>query len=1149
MTLDIPEYRIVRELGRGAWGVVHEAVSLETGESVALKKVHGASPDDLLSLKREFRRVRSLHHPNLVQLLSLVIRGDDAYFTMELLDGVDLLRFLRGDEEGPIRAERLPELRRCFLELTDALAYLHANGVVHRDLKPANIFADRDGRVVVLDFGLASESSDMDGSEFQGSLYYSPPEVLYGGESSPAADWYAVGVVLADVLLGRPLFQDDVEALLARKLSPHAPSLPDPLGGFRELLVALLEPEPTHRAGAVELRAALSGEREIESTGFVGRENERAALQALLERDSLEVVFIEGPPGIGKSELVRRVLASSDATVLYSRCHPDESVAYRSLDGVVDHLALVLSASDDVPRVDGCEELVALFPVLAPIFDEKPVSLGDPRARRAAGFSALLELLEQLALRRRVVLWIDDLQWSDQDSATFFELLARRRSALALVACHRSEEITSPIEQLHALWPDASRLVLAPLQGDAAQAMARVYVGEDRVADLVRESGGSPWLMGELGRSWQTQGAHATSGDPMGGAYCALEEDVRELLDLVLVGGALTLPVLRKAADGPMQLAFAHLESRRFVRRTARGTIETWHDRVRESLEPRIEDGARRELHGRLADAWQAIDEPPPRTVARHLRSAGRGAASVPWYRKAAVEAEQQLAFEQAADDYSHALAQSQTKDTALLLGLARATDNAGRSLKAASLYTDVASRVDLSDAERLELQLLAATRYLYGGELDLGWQRMRSVMDHVGLGLPRWPILSALTGRVALLFAGREPRVRSPGSREAHRVLRVEALLGVVKGTVMVSPAVSDALAVRALREALVLGDPGLVLRTMGLEAVSEAAVGGRFLSRRAAQLLAIVRRLCADEDSAYSTAWDALCSGCVSFFQMRLDDAVTQCTAALEGFTRRCVGATHEMNVSASFTIAALAVSGRVKELTAILPELRDSARRRGDLYAGVVSHTAETFLVALAREEPEVALEEADAALAAWPGEDFGSPQYQHLFAVTSCLLYMDRAAEAEKLLEAGWPLLEKAQYLRMDWLGRQLDHLRGRVALQVESVDARTRRSRIAQSIKRLRASSLAPCEPLADCLEAARAAIEGDAERAASLLEGAVTAFDRAGLRLHREAARMQAGRLCGRHDQIDAASAWMNAEGIAAPDKMARLLVPIALVR
>ena len=246
-------YRILEELGRGGMGVVYRAFDEGRGEVVALKTLLHPDPSLLYRLKQEFRTLADLAFPNVVGLYDFVTDDEQSFFTMELVEGSDFLEHVRG------RPERLrPALR----QLATGLAAIHGAGKLHRDVKPTNVLVATDGRVVLLDFGLAGDvqSDDVRRStqlDVTGTVAYMAPEQAMGEPSSAASDWYAVGVMLYEALTGRLPFSGGAIDILRSKVErePPAPrdveaSAPQDLSS---LATDLLRREPGQRPTGAEI--------------------------------------------------------------------------------------------------------------------------------------------------------------------------------------------------------------------------------------------------------------------------------------------------------------------------------------------------------------------------------------------------------------------------------------------------------------------------------------------------------------------------------------------------------------------------------------------------------------------------------------------------------------------------------------------------------------------------------------------------------------------------------------------------------------------------------------------------------------------------------------------------------------------------------
>ena len=316
-------FTVRRQLGAGGMGVVYEVHDQVRDEVVALKTLLRARAADIYRLKREFRSLADVAHPNLVSLYELVVEGADCFFTMELVHGVNLVEYVRGSATtAPLRAERV---RHVFRQLVEGIGALHRRGKLHRDIKPSNILITPDGRVVILDFGLASDVVPDDaaiGESMAGTPAYLAPERRAGAAPSEGHDWYSVGVTLYEALTGRVPFDGPLEDVLRRKREtdpcPPAEIAPDVPDDLNAICMGLLRRDPMQRmtgqeaARILERDSAVSGEARPSQADadppFVGRHRQLDALETALRKakhGTATAVYVHGPSGIGKSALVQ----------------------------------------------------------------------------------------------------------------------------------------------------------------------------------------------------------------------------------------------------------------------------------------------------------------------------------------------------------------------------------------------------------------------------------------------------------------------------------------------------------------------------------------------------------------------------------------------------------------------------------------------------------------------------------------------------------------------------------------------------------------------------------------------------------------------------------------------------------------------------
>ncbi|MFF7328453.1 protein kinase [Streptomyces sp. NPDC090306] len=267
------KYFLEEPLGRGATGTVWRARQRETagaeaavagqpGETVAIKVLKeelASDPDIVMRFLRERSVLLRLTHPNIVRVRDLVVEGDLLALVMDLVEGPDLHRYLR--ENGPFSPVAAALLTA---QIADALAASHADGVVHRDLKPANVLLRQDNgqmHPLLTDFGIA-RLADSPGltrtQEFVGTPAYVAPESAEGRPQTSAVDVYGAGILMYELLTGRPPFSgDSALEVLHQHLSaePRRPStVPGPLWTVVE---RCLRKNPDERPSAENLARGL----------------------------------------------------------------------------------------------------------------------------------------------------------------------------------------------------------------------------------------------------------------------------------------------------------------------------------------------------------------------------------------------------------------------------------------------------------------------------------------------------------------------------------------------------------------------------------------------------------------------------------------------------------------------------------------------------------------------------------------------------------------------------------------------------------------------------------------------------------------------------------------------------------------------------
>ena len=330
----VSHYRIVQKLGAGGMGEVYKAEDTKLRRTVALKFLPPELTRDEAAKRRflhEAQAASSLDHPNICNIHDIGETDDEQiYLVMACYEGETLLdRICR----GPVPWQ---EAAGIVAQATAGLAHAHAKGIVHRDIKPANLFVTADGTVKILDFGLAKlvgSSLVTKGGTTLGTAAYMSPEQADGQEVDHRTDLWSLGVVLYELLAGRPPFAEEYsQALLYGIIHEAPPSLadtqPEVPVGLQEVVGRCLEKKPADRfASARDLALALQGLvgrmppeaagcvedhcpypglapfTEADAGQFFGREAEITTLWAKIPLHPMMALI--GPSGVGKTSFLR----------------------------------------------------------------------------------------------------------------------------------------------------------------------------------------------------------------------------------------------------------------------------------------------------------------------------------------------------------------------------------------------------------------------------------------------------------------------------------------------------------------------------------------------------------------------------------------------------------------------------------------------------------------------------------------------------------------------------------------------------------------------------------------------------------------------------------------------------------------------------
>jgi tRNA A-37 threonylcarbamoyl transferase component Bud32 len=1233
------DYEVLRQLGRGGMGVVYEARDRRRGRIVALKTVQHSDAAALYRFKQEFRALADVAHPNLVSLYELVAEGDSCFFTMELVEGVDFKSYVRGGS-GAVDPGRL---RAALRQLAGGVCALHAAGQLHRDIKPSNVLVTNEGRVVLLDFGLAG-ALDVEGMHHStelhvmGTVAYMAPEQAACRAVGPAADWYSVGALLYEALTGRLPFTGPALLVLQDKQQADppppralAPEVPEDLN---TLCMELLRREPRDRPSGAEVLARLGGTPVPPPAApvprsevlLIGRDRQLEMLEravAAVSQGRTVTACVHGRSGLGKSALVQhflnRLRERGDVLILAGRCYERESVPFKVLDPLIDALSRQLGhlpaaeVQAVLPRDVGA--LVRVFPVLqqveavraaprraqrgadapaeqqrrelAALKDTLPQPEGsrepagpDPQELRRRAFAALRELLARLGDRRPLVLASDDVQWGDADSAALLAEVLRPPDApaLLLLVCYRAEDAaTSPFLQalLPALAPgDASRehhdVAVEPLTPAEARALALTRLGrvdptrEAQARVIAEEAAGSPLFVLELaqhvlGGAELTEGAEEiTLEQVLAARVAALPAGARALLEVVAVAGH---PVRQGDAwratgvHAEGQEAVILLRTARLLRSTGPGEqdlLETYHDRVRETLVARLTPEVRQGYHGRLAQVLEAVGDADPEVLAGHFAAAGERDRAGEWYSRAAAQAAVALAFGRAVVLYRHALELrpgGPDEKRRLRARLADALANAGRGPEAAQEY--FAAAAEAGPVEALELRKRAAQQLLLNGDVEEGLRTLREVLAAVDLRLATTPGRALL----ALLLRRAWVRLRGLGYHERPAVQvaedelrRIDIAWAGAMGLMQIDPLASADLQVRHLLLALRAGEPYRIARALALEALF-AAIAGRPDNRRSETLLEAARALTARIDHPHARGLVCLAAGLAAQVRGQWKAARAQYEQAEQVLRDQCQDVAWEVHTAQAYNHVMLLSLGEIGELSRRLPVLYREAQDRGRLYAWKNDNGFLRPLLCLFGADLEGAREALADYQAQLPRQGLHL-QHIHGFLLEAELhLYTDQGKLAWESLARHWPRLARSLFMRFQIVRILVRELRARCALAaaVQSPEPEPLLREADRDAGRLERERRPWAMAHARLLRAGAAAARGDRVGAARLLAEAARAFEAADMALYAAVARHRLGELvggAGGQELVAAAEEWMAGQQIRDPGRATAVLAP-----
>lgn len=462
-------YRLEGAIGRGGMGEVFRAMDTRLDRAVAVKIMRpssGGRDRAVVRFLREARAASALNHPNIVTIHDVgETPSGDHFIVQEFIEGLTLRALLH----EPLPLATIVDVG-C--QVARALAAAHGAGIVHRDIKPENVMMRADGYVKVLDFGLArvADGLESDGTTrtnmdtapgmLLGTMAYMSPEGAQSGAAGPAADIFALGIVLYEMAAGRrPFVAGTNVGILAAILSEQPlalgrvnPAIPHALD---DLVQRMLAKSPEARPSAndvVDALTELQGRGAVASPSTVsvaprrtvGRDAERATLRRAYDRvragGSL-LVAVTGEAGIGKSSLtedfLREITSGPDRPIVARGRCSERLAGSEAYLPILEVLEDVLRRSTNVSMDQMMRTVAPTWYVQVATRSEHP-SVENMR-REAAGASQermkreLTALFEDLSRTRPVVVFLDDLHWADLSTIDVLNYIARRFADLRVL--------------------------------------------------------------------------------------------------------------------------------------------------------------------------------------------------------------------------------------------------------------------------------------------------------------------------------------------------------------------------------------------------------------------------------------------------------------------------------------------------------------------------------------------------------------------------------------------------------------------------------------------------------------------------------------------------------------------------------------------
>ena len=1230
-----PRFKDSKSIGHGGMGVVYSAFDQTTSETVAIKvaKSLGGNSE---SIKREFRTLAKIRHPNLVVLKELHQFKECVFFSMEFIRGErfnsnSVTQRIAGT---PWLPDEIVNLCDRLLQLVDGVDFLHRSGFAHCDIKPSNILVTSRGRVVVLDLGLAQSLYRQRRRQpqcFGGTSAYMSPEQASGEPPQPASDWFAFGVVMFETLFGYRPFQGTGVDILFDKLAGNA-IVPAPIKetgvalSLSKLCTSLLNPNPSQRPTVAEIRRCLkvfSSQPSVDikslspQTPFFGREEELAILEdALVDSTNSSgptLLLVAGTSGIGKTQLIQKFLenhrCSSDTIVLSGRCYENERIPYKAIDAVIGELATQwrLLESDFV-SAELLNSISGVFNRFAsPIGDSVSLDENSGIPRTAAdGLHAVLTAF--LSEKKRVIIFIDDIQWADADSG---QLLSKVVAGipLLLICSHRPME--RPNQFLDHLTEDlyttananqsCRRINVRPFSNhDAEKFLDRNYPGLSKqvLGKAIGASDGVPMFLTSLAQQLCTMPSDQIESNTLNWTR-DLGPKAKRLLELVCASGYPLHQSIAVAAAGishDIEACVSDLSLRQLVtlsQSDGEVLLAPFHDMIREMTYAKLDTAEKKLAHSAIATVCENRQGVPPARLAFHFREAGEREKSCHYSILSGDVAASSQAFAESVRAYREALhgfvgSDEQKRD--LKQKLASSLGRLGRAGDAGDLYMELASVQDGQSAHFLQA---AAYQYCFAGRIEdamqgfdrllrpwgyttfksessvlwrLGWLRFR-------LKLSEFLIATRVASKNWMCQTGSRPNrvsgseiqkvpvtnsselAASPrmGSRkkvdpaEAIRIARLSDLLLDTGVAISVFDPIQSVLFLSYSHLlAIKENDEVRVLRGNIWRAMHESMFGIPKV-KLVNKILDSAERQVAKR-TPYLVGLHLLARGLSACSIGKWQDSAEYCTKADEFLSANSPNAQWEIVAAQLFQIMGLRFTGQMKAAKRRYHQLLDSpANQESQLNISRLVIYVGVFIY-LASDKPAEARAAVDEAIKMWPADKL-CVQHMGADCVRAEIYLYNRDFDlAFKTIEKPWETLVNSNYYHFETVRIVLLELRGRCAVSRLPSGGRAAERIAKRAIRKLECEKASWAHPLAHRLRASLEITKLNFDAAKAALAAARDGFEQCNMKLFQSTAEAKLCEISGelQTDRFKAVQDWFESQEIKNPEAMVQMHYPVS---